>query len=155
MCGMHSVAGIINNPVLIVTLICYGLAQLLKVPVHFLLEKEWDWHQIRAAGGMPSSHTALVVSVTLMIGVTQGFDTALFALSAAIACIVMYDATGVRYETGKQAVIINQILHNVLVNGKPISDAELKEVVGHKPIEVFVGGLLALVVVLVYVIFAQ
>lgn len=149
----HSIAEIIQNPVFIVSFIAWFLAQTLKVPVHYLLEKEWKWRQMWNAGGNPSSHTAVMVTTTIMIGITEGFSSSLFALSFAISCIVMYDATGVRYETGKQATIINQILHDVLIDGKPISDEQLKEVIGHKPVEVLSGALLGFIVSLVYLLF--
>ena len=83
----------------------------------------------------------MVVSAAIMVGATNGYASGVFAVAVVVALIVMYDATGVRRETGRQATVINQILQDVLINGKPISDAELKELVGHKPIEVAGGAL--------------
>ncbi len=122
------------------------IAQALKVPIYYLVEHEFNWHRWLGSGGMPSSHTALVVSLAAMTGIQAGFDTAAFAIAFALALIVMYDAAGVRRETGTQAVVINKILHDILVDGKRITEDELKELIGHTPLEVFFGALLGLTV---------
>ena len=149
---MHSIAGILNNHVLFAGLIGWFLAQALKIPIHYLVEKEWDWSRFHGSGGMPSSHTAMVVSTTIMLGALYGFDTPLFAVAAVFSSVVMYDATGVRRETGRQAQVINQILQDVLINGRPISNEELKELVGHQPIEVACGALLGIAIAVVYLV---
>lgn len=100
---------------------------------------------------MPSSHTAIVVSLALLIGATEGFATPLFALSVALMAIVMYDAAGVRRETGKQGAMINEILEKVLIDGKPISDDEFKELVGHTPFEVAGGAIVGILVAVVFI----
>lgn len=150
--SVHSLAGILQNHVLIAGLIGWFLAQTLKIPIFYLVEGKWDLHRFHGAGGMPSSHTAMMVSASIMTGVLNGFDTPLFAVSALVCMVVMYDATGVRRETGRQATIINRILDQVLIKGKPISDVELKELVGHKPIEVAVGALLGIAIACVYIL---
>jgi len=149
---VHSIAGILHNHVLFSALIGWFLAQALKIPIYYMVEKRWDWHRFHGSGGMPSSHTAMVVAGTIMVGALNGFDTALFAVSAVFSSVVMYDAAGVRRETGRQAEVINQILQDVLINGKPISDVELKELVGHKPIEVAGGAILGLIIASVYLL---
>lgn len=149
---MHSIAGILHNHVLFSALIGWFLAQALKIPIYYMVEKRWDWHRFHGSGGMPSSHTAMVVAGTIMVGALNGFDTALFAVSAVFSSVVMYDAAGVRRETGRQAEVINQILQDVLINGKPISDVELKELVGHKPIEVAGGAILGFIIANVYLL---
>ena len=149
---MHPIAGILNNHVLFSALIGWFLAQALKIPVHYLVEKEWDWHRFHGSGGMPSSHTAMVVSASIMLGALNGFDSPLFAIAIVFSSVVMYDATGVRRETGRQAEIINQILQDVLINGRPISNVELKELVGHKPIEVACGAVLGVLIAVVYLL---
>ena len=149
---MHPIAGILNNHVLFSALIGWFLAQALKIPVHYLVEKEWDWHRFHGSGGMPSSHTAMVVSASIMLGALNGFDSPLFAIVIVFSSVVMYDATGVRRETGRQAEIINQILQDVLINGRPISNVELKELVGHKPIEVACGAVLGILIAVVYLL---
>lgn len=149
---MHNISGILHNHVLLAALIGWFLAQALKIPIHYLVEKEWDWSRFHGSGGMPSSHTAMTVSAAIMTGALNGFDSALFAVAVVFTSVVMYDATGVRRETGRQATIINRILDTVLVKGKPISDVELKELVGHKPIEVACGALLGIAIAGVYIL---
>ena len=149
---MHAIWEIFFNHVLIAALIGWFEAQGLKIPIHYLVEHEWDLSRFHGSGGMPSSHTAMVVSAAIMVGATNGYASGVFAVAVVVALIVMYDATGVRRETGRQATVINQILQDVLINGKPISDAELKELVGHKPIEVAGGALVGLVVAGIYIL---
>jgi len=149
---MHSIAGILRNHVILAGLIGWFLAQALKVPIYYFVEKKWDFHRFHGSGGMPSSHTSMAVAATILAGALHGFDSPLFGLSVVFTSVVMYDATGVRRETGKQATIINRILDTVLVKGQPISDVELKELVGHKPIEVACGALLGLVIAGVYIL---
>ncbi len=149
---MHPISGILNNHVLFAALIGWFLAQALKIPVHYLVEKEWDWHRFHGSGGMPSSHTSMVVAASIMLGALNGFDSSLFAAAVVFSSVVMYDATGVRRETGRQAEVINQILQDVLINGRPISNVELKELVGHKPIEVACGAILGILIAAVYLL---
>lgn len=149
---MHPISGILHNHVLFAGLIGWFLAQALKIPIHYLVEKEWDFSRFHGSGGMPSSHTAMTVAATAMVGALHGYDSAVFAVSLIFTTVVMYDATGVRRETGRQATIINRILDTVLVKGQSISDVELKELVGHKPIEVACGFLLGLAIAAVYIL---
>lgn len=99
---------------------------------------------------MPSSHTAVVVALSNMVGAQQGYSSDMFALTFILSAIVMYDATGVRQQTGKQTTVINQIIKKVFINGDSITDNDLKELVGHTPIEVLGGFILGLVVSAVY-----
>lgn len=150
---MHNILEIFQNRILLCGVASWFVAQALKVPLYWFVEKELNWKRFFGSGGMPSSHTAFVVSLALMVGFTQGFNTASFAIAFVLACIVMYDATGVRRETGTQATVINQILRDVLIDGKPISDEELKELVGHTPLEVFFGFILGITMGLLFALF--
>ena len=96
---------------------------------------------------MPSSHSALMTSVTLGIGLFYGFDSPVFALAFALSMVVIYDATGVRREAGRHAEKIN-IMINEFFNGMPISDRQLKEVIGHTPGQVIAGIVLGVIVTL-------
>src|SRR4030042_7006451 len=98
---------IFHNFVLIASLIAWGIAQILKVPLEYLQTRKWNWALFVQAGGMPSSHSALIVAVTHGIGLSVGFDSALFALAFAISMVVIYDATGIRRQAGKHAEKIN------------------------------------------------
>jgi uncharacterized protein len=147
---MHSVLDMFTNRILLCAILSWFVAQALKVMISAVVDKHLDWRRLIGAGGMPSSHTSFVVSLTLMVGFTEGFNTAIFATCFTLAAIVMYDATGVRRETGKQGQVINEILRNVFIDGKPISDDNLKELVGHKPIEVAAGAIIGIVVALCF-----
>ncbi len=142
---MHDIFEIFQNQVLWCAVTAWFVAQALKIPTHWLIEKELDWGRFFGSGGMPSSHSAFVMALALMVGATEGFNSAAFAISVVLAAIVMYDASGVRRETGLQAQVINEILRKVFVDGQPISEAELKELVGHTRVEVaggFIVGVL-------------
>lgn len=147
---LQSLADLAVNHVLFAALIGWFSAQALKIPIYYFVEHKWDFHRFYGSGGMPSSHSAFVVATALMIGSLEGFSTPIFALSAVLAMIVMYDASGVRRETGAQAVVINQIVKDAIFKGKPISDEELKELVGHTPLEVGGGMLVGILVWLGY-----
>lgn len=149
---MRPLGELLGNHSLLCALIGWCVAQALKVPIFRLTDHRWDFRRFFGSGGMPSSHTSFVVSLALMIGCTQGFGTPVFAIAFTLAAIVMYDAAGVRRETGTQATVINQVLRDVLVDGKPISDEQLKELVGHTPLEVFGGVVVGLLVSGVYLL---
>jgi acid phosphatase family membrane protein YuiD len=116
----------------------------LKVPVNYLRERKWNWALFFAAGGMPSSHSALVTSTAMGAGLNYGFNSPIFAVAVALAMIVVYDATGVRRQAGMQAQTIN-ILVQELLQGHPISEQHLREALGHTPLEAMGGVLIGLV----------
>ncbi|RME88731.1 MAG: divergent PAP2 family protein [Anaerolineae bacterium] len=136
---------IFQNRVLWSALIAWGLAQTLKIPLTYLTTRRWDWSLLLRAGGMPSSHSALVTAATHGVGLYLGFDHPLFAVAFAFTMVVVYDATGVRRQAGMQAQKIN-VLVNELLSGHPLSQDDLREVLGHTPLEALAGVLLGLVV---------
>ncbi len=136
---------VFQNHVLLSALAAWGLAQGLKVPLDYFFSRRWNWALLFSAGGMPSSHSALVVATAHAIGLYAGFDTPAFGLAFAIAMIVIYDATGIRRQAGIQAQKIN-ILVDELLKGHPVSDKQLREVLGHTPLEALGGLILGLVV---------
>ena len=142
-------SGIFENHSLLTALAAWLMAQLLKPPLEYLRKGKWNWGYLLSAGGMPSSHSSLMVGATVGIGLHEGFNSAIFALAIAMTMIVIYDAAGVRREAGRHAEKIN-ILINELLAGHPISDKELREVLGHTPMEVSGGALLGMVVGIVY-----
>ncbi len=148
---MHDIFEVLQNQALICALAAWFVAQALKIPTYWLLEKKLDFGRFFGSGGMPSSHSAFVISLALMVGATEGFSTAAFAIAVVLASIVMYDASGVRRETGLQAQVINEILRKVFVDGQPISEAELKELVGHTRVEVAGGFIVGLLTALAFI----
>ncbi|MBP3638242.1 MAG: divergent PAP2 family protein [Clostridia bacterium] len=150
---MHDLLGIFQNRALLCAVTGWFVAQAIKIPTYWFVEKTWDWKRFFGSGGMPSSHTAFVVSLGIMVGALVGYDSVEFAVCFILAAVVMYDATGVRRETGIQAQVINEILRQVFIDGKPIADDDLKELVGHKPLEVLGGAIIGLITAGIYLLF--
>lgn len=133
---------ILRYKYIIVPFVTWSGIQLFKVLYKRVHEGVWDIERILGAGGMPSSHSAIAVSLATMIGKNVGWDTPIFALSVIFSLIVMYDAAGVRRAVGKQARILNDILNN-----QKLSNAEkLQEMTGHTPIQVAAGALIGIIV---------
>jgi acid phosphatase family membrane protein YuiD len=135
-----NLAGMLENRVLIVALVAWGTAQILKVPLEYLRTRRLMWTVLLTTGGMPSSHSALIVGVTNAIGLYIGYASPLFALGVAITMIVTYDAAGIRRQAGMHAERIN-VLFEELLKGHMWDEEELREVLGHTPLEV-TGGIL-------------
>ncbi len=151
-------------------------AQVLKPLLIMLRLKRWDWQLMRRSGGMPSSHTALVVALVAELWLRYGGDNPVLGIAIFVAMIVMYDAAGVRWQTGRQAAVLNRLLHELKTSAaesshpsapgsvatgelRPIPVAKspwwlvdwpvLDEHVGHKPVEVLGGVIVGLLVVLI------
>jgi len=136
------------NHVLIAAFSAWGLAQVIKVPLEYVMHREWDWSLLFSSGGMPSSHSALVTGASVAVGLTLGFDSPLFALACVVAMVVIYDAIGVRRHAGDHARVLNLMIDELLT-GHPLAEKELKEVLGHTPREVIGGIILGTVVAVV------
>ncbi len=143
---------LLRNQVLICGLTAWGLAQVLKIPIYYLLTGRFRIAYMFSSGGMPSSHSALMTATTTAIGLYAGFDNPAFALAVALTMIVTYDAAGVRRQAGIHAEKINQ-LFTELFSGQPISERRLKEVLGHTPRQVVIGALLGIAVTLIIYLF--
>ncbi len=137
-----------SNRILACAAASWAVAQAIKVLLSILMDHRLDWKRAFGMGGMPSSHTALVVSLMAMTGIVEGVQSTAFALAFALMGVVIYDALGVRAETGKQGAVLNSILREVLIEGKPITEERFKELVGHTPLEVLGGIIVAVIVVL-------
>ncbi|HEY9075341.1 MAG TPA: divergent PAP2 family protein [Anaerolineaceae bacterium] len=136
---------IVNSPFLLAAFLGWFLAQFIKPFIEYIQTREWNWGLWFSSGGMPSSHSSTVTATSITIGLFEGFDTPLFALSFAVAAIVIYDAAGVRRQAGIQAQKINQLIQEFF-SGHPISEEQLKELIGHTPRQVFWGVLLGLAI---------
>ncbi len=136
-----SMQELFGNVVLWSAVIGLVSAQILKPIIHLVNRKGWDWRLILTTGGMPSSHTSAVIAMTVSIAMTEGLDSPLFAFAVIFSLITMSDATNVRYETGKQAELLNQwseLLSEIHKNG-PFSPQNLKTMVGHSGLQVTAG----------------
>ena len=139
---------VLQNKVLIAVLVGWLVAQALKIPTEYLRSRRWMWAMFFAAGGMPSSHSALMVAGTLAIGLYHGFDNPLFGIAIAVTMIITHDAAGVRRQAGKHAERIN-VLFEELLKGHMLNEKELKEVIGHTPLEVIGGIILGFAVAII------
>ena len=138
-------ADILRNDILIVSFLAWTLAQLSKLLIILLRERRLDLSYLARAGGMPSSHSALVTALATSVGVTAGPGSVLFALAVVFAGIVMYDAAGVRQAVSVQARILNRMLDEIVFE-HAFNEKRLRELIGHTPIEVLMGALLGFVV---------
>lgn len=140
---------VMQNKVLTAALLAWGSAQVLKVLISYVVLKEFNLERLLGAGGMPSAHSALVISLVTAVGLTEGVSSVFFAVAAVFAGIVMYDATGVRQAAGKHAKAINQIVRQLRYEHR-VDDISLKELLGHTPLEVIAGALLGFIVAYIF-----
>ena len=135
----------VTNKYIYVPVLLWFFIQTFKVFCDLVTQKKFDFKRIMGAGGMPSSHTAIVVSLATMIGKYEGVDTAIFALSLIFSFVVMYDAAGVRWAAGKQAKLLNKIVETPGLSSVEVQE-KLVEVLGHTPIQVIVGAVIGVLV---------
>ena len=130
---------------LIVPFATWFFIQLFKLIYDLVTTKKFNFKRILGAGGMPSSHSAVVVALCTMIGKKYGVNSPIFALSIVFAFIVMYDAAGVRRAAGKQAKLLNKIVQTPGLTNVEVTE-KLQEVLGHTPTQVLVGALIGFIV---------
>ncbi|XP_061338705.1 uncharacterized protein LOC133285483 [Gastrolobium bilobum] len=133
-----------HNYPLVSALVAFALAQSIKFFTTWYKERRWDPKQLVGSGGMPSSHSATVTALAAAVGFHEGFGGPLFATALVLACIVMYDATGVRLQAGRQAEVLNQIVYELPAEHPLAESRPLRELLGHTPPQVIAGGLLGL-----------
>jgi acid phosphatase family membrane protein YuiD len=137
---MNWLTDLLSNPWLICPVSSWLVAQVLKVMINAIINKKLDWERLVGDGGMPSGHSATVSSLAMFALLRSGPGSFEFAVCAILAIIVCHDAMGVRFETGKQAQMINEIMRTVEVLSKQdLPEVKLKELVGHTPIQVLAG----------------
>lgn len=132
----------IKNSILVTAIISWATAQILKVLFVLLHDKKLDFYRFVGSGGMPSSHSAFVVSLAMSVGLSEGFGSSLFAVAFVMALVVMYDAAGVRRAAGQQAKLLNQIIDKWETDDFENREKKLKELLGHTPVEVVGGAVL-------------
>ncbi len=137
----------ITNPYLVTGLSGWFWAQILKVIIFAVINKRIVWERLVGDGGMPSGHSATVTSLALYTGLADGFGSHAFAVAGILAVIVCHDAMGVRRETGKQAVVLNELVKafEELTQNDSLPEERLKEFVGHSPVQVMAGVAIGIV----------
>ena len=134
---------------IIVPIITWLFIQIFKFITDFIINKKINFKRIVGAGGMPSSHSAIVMVITTMVGKNEGVTSSIFAVTLIFSLIVMYDAAGVRRAAGKQAHLLNKILETPGLSGVEVQE-KLVEVLGHTPIQVFVGAVIGVLIGLLF-----
>lgn len=135
------------NPPLSLALIALVTVQLFKVVLVLLVSRKLDFRRVLGAGGMPSSHAASVSALATAVGLQAGWNSPLFGIAAFFSIVVMYDAAGIRHAVGRQAAVLNQMLEDLRADHSVEGD-RLIELLGHTPLEVFVGAAYGVVLVL-------
>ena len=128
-------------------LLSAGIAQTIKVLIYIITHKKINFKIFTTTGGMPSSHTAGVIALSVAVGIIEGWDSIPFAMSIGFSLIVMQDASGVRRAAGKTAATLNRLVDEFVQNNRGVRPYEaLKELLGHTPLEVFCGMILGIIV---------
>ena len=142
---MNDLSPVLNNRAIGLPVLAWLIAQVSKFVVHLVLHRDIDFRKLVSTGGMPSSHSAITVCLATILGMDYGFGSGVFALAVIFALVVMTDAAGVRRAAGKQAEVLNKLIHH-----SPVIrlDQELKELLGHTPVQVFAGAVLGIAVAL-------
>ena len=141
---------LITNPYLLTSVVSWFMAQVLKTIINAVINKKVNWERMIGDGGMPSAHSATVTSICIFSALRHGANSYEFAISAILAIIVCHDAMGVRLETGKQAILLNEIIEEIAALAEAnFSEVKLKEFVGHTPSQVAAGILIGIIMALI------
>lgn len=142
---MDNLLKAITNRYLYIPFLVWLCIQIFKVIYDLIVTKKFNFKRILGAGGMPSSHSAVVTCLATLVGRNEGVDSLIFAMSVIFAMVVMYDAAGVRRAAGKQAHLLNKIIETPGLSGVEVQE-RLVEVLGHTPLQVFVGAAIGIIV---------
>ncbi|MCR5773657.1 MAG: divergent PAP2 family protein [Lachnospiraceae bacterium] len=139
---------LLNNKMFMAAVLGWASAQIIKTIINLMMTKKFDPGRLVGSGGMPSSHSAFVTGLAVSAFIHEGAASPAFAISFVLAFVVMYDAMGVRFETGKQAELLNQITEIFSANYADFDTPEkrLKVLVGHTPLQVAFGCLLGIII---------
>ncbi|KAB1209532.1 putative membrane protein YuiD [Morella rubra] len=138
-------SSLFTNYPLISAFVAFAIAQAIKFFTTWYKERRWDLKQLIGSGGMPSSHSSTVTALAAAVGFQEGFGGSVFAIASVLACVVMYDATGVRLQAGRQAEVLNQIVYELPAEHPLAESRPLRELLGHTPPQVIAGGLLGII----------
>ena len=142
---MNNLKLAVTNKYLYVPFLLWLCIQIFKVIYDLVTTKKFNFKRIIGAGGMPSSHSAVVTCLATLVGKAEGTDSIMFAMATIFALVVMYDAAGVRRAAGKQAHLLNKIIETPGLTGVEVQE-RLVEVLGHTPLQVIVGATLGIIV---------
>lgn len=150
--NMEYIQALSHNSILINAIIGWACAQILKTITHLIVYKKFVWERLLGDGGMPSAHSATVTALAGTTFLHCGPQSPEFAIAAMFAIIVMHDATGVRFETGKQAKVLNEMMEifQSMGNSSLTLDQKLEEFVGHTKTQVFMGALLGIAIAAIF-----
>ena len=143
---MQYLQDFLNNRILIAALVAWAIAQAIKAILYTIVNREFKFERLVGSGGMPSSHAATVCALTTAVAMQFGLGSFEFAISFVLSSVVLHDARGVRQEAGKQAVTITAIVDHLLKEGKilELPNWELKELIGHTPLQVLIGSIMGI-----------
>jgi len=144
---MNFFAGLGKNQIFLTVLMAWLVAQTIKVAIGVIQEKRFNFKWFVGTGGMPSSHAATVSALAASVGLTYGFTSPIFAIVFFLALIIMFDAQGVRRQSGHQAEALNKIIEDIYLN-RGIQQERLKELLGHTPVQVIIGSAIGIIVTL-------
>ncbi len=140
-----------HNDILVCAFIAWVSAQVLKAFIFTVQNKRFDWERLFGDGGMPSAHSALVCSAAATCAINYGLASAQFGIATVLALVVLHDAAGVRFESGKQARVINTLVDIIKRSSNVDNNIQyLKELLGHTPSQVFFGSILGIAVAVLY-----
>jgi len=146
---LKTICLILTQRLFLAVILAWGLAQGVKVMLSIVKEKKVKWHRFLEPGGMPSSHAAVAMALLVGVGIKEGVETTIFMVALIFASVTVYEAIGVRREVGEQAKLLNEILRNLppqhLLSYRP------REQLGHRPVEVLIGGIIGLFAALLLV----
>ena len=145
---------IINNRVIQAAALAWAIAQGIKVLLTLAISRRFDYTRVFGSGGMPSSHSSMACAMLMVVGLHEGFSSAVFALAFCFAGVTMYDAAGVRRAAGRQAASINRIIRHLREKSAGYQDTEkqLRELLGHTPLEVVAGAMLGIIISILWVL---
>lgn len=146
---MDALLEIVTSKYIYIPILVWFCIQAFKVIWDLVETKKFNFKRILGAGGMPSSHSAVAMCLAVMIGKAEGFGSTMFALSLIFAIVVMYDAAGIRRAAGKQAKLLNKIVNTPGLSTIQVQE-KLVEVLGHTPVQVFVGAVIGIIVGIVF-----